>query len=251
VRHMAATMDERLAETFVELADTLVAGYDLMEFLQTLTERCVELLEVNAAGLLLADAGSGLQVVAASAEQARLIELFQIQLNEGPCLDSYRAGQAVIVSDIRTEPDAARWPRFAAAAHAAGFAAVHAIPMRLRDEVIGTMNLFSTAPGGLAPAVARAARTLVDVATIGILQERSIRRGEVLNEQLQGALNSRAIIEQAKGVLAQHGGLSVDAAFDRLRRYSRHRNQRLSEVARRIVDGDLDPDAFTTPTQQR
>jgi transcriptional regulator with GAF, ATPase, and Fis domain len=237
VRHMAATMDERLAETFVELADTLVAGYDLMEFLQTLTERCVELLEVNAAGLLLADAGSGLQVVAASAEQARLIELFQIQLNEGPCLDSYRAGQAVIVSDIRTEPDAARWPRFAAAAHAAGFAAVHAIPMRLRDEVIGTMNLFSTAPGGLAPAVARAARTLVDVATIGILQERAIHQQELVASQLQVALNSRVVIEQAKGILAERLQTTPDEAFLLLRRYARNHNHPLTQLATDVIHG--------------
>jgi transcriptional regulator with GAF, ATPase, and Fis domain len=237
VRHMAATMDERLAETFVELADTLVAGYDLMEFLQTLTERCVELLEVNAAGLLLADAGSGLQVVAASAEQARLIELFQIQLNEGPCLDSYRVGQAVIVSDIRTEPDAARWPRFAAAAHAAGFAAVHAIPMRLRDEVIGTMNLFSTAPGGLAPAVARAARTLVDVATIGILQERAIHQQELVASQLQVALNSRVVIEQAKGILAERLQTTPDEAFLLLRRYARNHNHPLTQLATDVIHG--------------
>jgi transcriptional regulator with GAF, ATPase, and Fis domain len=237
VRHMAATMDERLSRTFVELADTLVAGYDLMEFLQTLTERCVELLEVNAAGLLLADAGSGLQVVAASAEQARLIELFQIQLNEGPCLDSYRAGQAVIVSDIRTEPDAARWPRFAAAAHAAGFAAVHAIPMRLRDEVIGTMNLFSTAPGGLAPAVARAARTLVDVATIGILQERAIHQQELVASQLQVALNSRVVIEQAKGILAERLQTTPDEAFLLLRRYARNHNHPLTQLATDVIHG--------------
>ncbi|HEX5288665.1 MAG TPA: GAF and ANTAR domain-containing protein [Streptosporangiaceae bacterium] len=234
---MAATMDERLAETFVELADTLVAGYDLMEFLQTLTERCVELLEVNAAGLLLADAGSGLQVVAASAEQARLIELFQIQLNEGPCLDCYRVGQAVIVSDLRTEPDAARWPRFAAAAHAAGFAAVHAIPMRLRDEVIGTMNLFSTAPGGLAPAVARAARTLVDVATIGILQERAIHQQELVASQLQVALNSRVVIEQAKGILAERLQTTPDEAFLLLRRYARNHNHPLTQLAADVIHG--------------
>jgi len=237
VRGMAATMDERLSETFVELADTLVAGYDLMEFLQTLTERCVELLEVNAAGLLLADAGNALQVVAASTEQARIIELFQIQMNEGPCLDCYRDGQAVIVGDIRTEQAAARWPRFAAAAQAAGFAGVHAIPMRLRDEVIGTLNLFSIAPGGLDPAVARAARALVDVATIGILQERAVHQQELVASQLQVALNSRVVIEQAKGILAERLKMTPDEAFLMLRRYARNHNHPLTQLAGDVIHG--------------
>src|SRR5580692_8807113 len=185
---MAATVDERLAEAFVELADTLVAGFDLMEFLQTLTERCVELLEVDAAGLLLADSGGALRLVAASTEQARVAELFQIQNDEGPCLDSYRSGQPVIVPDITGDQAAARWPRFSAAAREMGFAAVHAIPMRLRDQVIGTLNLFGAAPHGLDPAVARAARALVDIATIGILQERASREQGIVAGQLQVAL---------------------------------------------------------------
>src|ERR1700730_690920 len=138
---MAATVDAGMAQTFVELADTLVAGFDLMEFLHTLADRCVELLEVDAAGLLLADARGALQLVAASTEQARVAELFQIQNDEGPCLDSYPTRQPVIVPDITTGEAAARWPRFAAAAGEMGFAAVHAIPMRLRDQVIGTLNL--------------------------------------------------------------------------------------------------------------
>ncbi len=210
---MAATVDERLAQAFVELADTLVAGFDLMEFLHMLTERCVELLEVDAAGLLLADARGALQLVAASTEQARVAELFQIQNDEGPCLDCYRTGQPVIVSDISAGHAAARWPRFAAAAKEMGFAGVHAIPMRLRDQVIGTLNLFRTAPDGLDPAVARAARALVDVATIGILQERAIREQELIAGQLQVALNSRVMIEQAKGILAERLRTTPDEAF--------------------------------------
>ena len=234
---MAATMDERLSATFVELADTLVAGYDLIEFLQTLTERCVELLEVDAAGLLLADAGEALQLVAASTERARIVELFQIQADEGPCLDCYRAGQAVIVSDIRAEQAGARWPRFAAAAQAAGFAGVHAIPMRLRDEIIGTLNLFSAAPGGLDPAVARAAQALVDVATIGILQERAIHQQELVASQLQVALNSRVLIEQAKGVLAERLEMTPDEAFTLLRRYARDHNYPLTQLADDVIRG--------------
>jgi GAF domain-containing protein len=241
---MAATVDERLAQTFVELADTLVAGYDLMEFLQTLTERCVELLEVDAAGLLLADAHGTLQLVAASTEQARIAELFQIQNDEGPCLDCFNTGQAVIVSDIRTEQASARWPRFALAAQEMGFAGVHAIPMRLREQVIGTLNLFRSAPNGLDPAVARAARALVDVATIGILQERAVHQQEVVASQLQVALNSRVMIEQAKGILAERLQTTPDEAFVMLRRYARDHNHPLTQLAGDVIRG-------TTPLVRR
>src|SRR6202046_4130149 len=233
----AATMDERLARTFVELADTLVAGYDLAEFLQALTERCAELLEVDAAGLLLADGTAALRLVAASTEQARVVELFQVQHRQGPCLDSFRTGQPVIVSDIGSAEAVARWPRFAPAARAAGFAGVHAIPMRLRDQVIGTLNLFSGAAGGLDPAVAQAARCLVDVATIGILHERALREKEVVAGQLQVALNSRVVIEQAKGILAERLQVTPDEAFVLLRRYARDRNYPLTELAGDVIRG--------------
>jgi transcriptional regulator with GAF, ATPase, and Fis domain len=234
---MAATVGERLAQTFVELADTLVAGYDLMEFLQTLTERCVELLEINAAGLLLAGADGTLRLVAASTEQARVVELLQLQHDEGPCPDSFRTGVAVIVSDIRSPAAVARWPRFAAAAAELGVAGVHSLPMRLRDQVIGTLNLFTRVPGSLEPAVARAARALVDVATIGILQERAIRERELVAGQLQTALNSRVVIEQAKGILAERLQTSPDEAFLLLRRYARNHNQALTELAGDVIRG--------------
>jgi len=234
---MAATVDERLAQVFVELADTLVAGFDLMEFLQTLTERCVELLGVDAAGLLLADSGGALRLVAASTEQARVMELFQIQNDEGPCLDCYRTGQVVIISDIGAEQALARWPRFAAAAREVGFAGVHAIPMRLRDQVIGTLNLFRGAVNGLDPAVARAARALVDVATIGILQERAVHQQEIVAGQLQVVLNSRVMIEQAKGILAERLEMTPDEAFVMLRRYARNHNHPLTLLAADVIRG--------------
>jgi transcriptional regulator with GAF, ATPase, and Fis domain len=234
---MATIVDERLAQTFVELADTLVGGFDLMEFLHMLTERCVELLEVDAAGLLLADGRGTLQLVAASTEQARVVELFQIQNDEGPCLDSYRTGQPVVVGDMAAADAAARWPRFAAAAREMGFAAVHAIPMRLREQVIGTLNLFGSAPDGLDPAVARAARALVDIATIGILQERAAREHELVTGQLQVALNSRVIIEQAKGILAERMRVTPDQAFIVLRAYSRTNNHPLTQLAGDVISG--------------
>ena len=234
---MAAIVDERLAQTFVELADTLVGGFDLMEFLHMLTERCVELLEVDAAGLLLADSRGKLQLVAASTEQARVAELFQIQNDEGPCLDSYRTGHPVIVPDIGAADAAVRWPRFSAAAREMGFAAVHAIPMRLREQVIGTLNLFSSTPHGLDPAVARAAKALVDIATIGILQERATREQGIVSGQLQVALTSRVIIEQAKGILAERLRVTPDEAFIMLRSYSRNNNRPLTQLAGDVISG--------------
>jgi GAF domain-containing protein len=197
----------------------------------------VELLEVDAAGLLLADSGGTLRLVAASTEQARVLELFQIQNDEGPCLDCYHTGQAVIVSDIQAGRATVRWPRFAAAAREMGFAGVHALPMRLRDQVVGTLNLFRIAPDGLDPAVAVAARALVDVATIGILQERAVHQQEVIAAQLQVALNSRVMIEQAKGILAERLQATTDDAFIILRRYARDHNRPLTQLAADVIGG--------------
>ncbi len=224
----------------MELADTLVAGFDLMDFLHTLTERCVELLDVDAAGLLLADGRGALRLVAASTEQARVAELFQLQNDEGPCVDCFRSGQVVSSSDAGAGDMAKRWPRFGPAAYQMGFAGVHAIPMRLRDQVIGTLNLFRTAPDGLDEASARAARALVDVATIGILQERAIRQQELVAEQLQAALHSRVMIEQAKGVLAERHRVTPDQAFLMLRGYARNHNRPLTMLASDVIRGTAD-----------
>jgi GAF domain-containing protein len=241
-----------LSEAFVELADTLVAGFDIIEFLHVLTDRSVQLLDASAAGLLLADPGGQLRVVAASSEQVRLVELFQVQNDEGPCLDCFRAGPPVAAADLRAE--SRRWPHFAAMASQAGFAAVQALPMRLREETIGALNLFRAAPGPFDPADVRIGQALADVATIGLLNERSLRRSETLNEQLQAALNSRVIIEQAKGKLAERLGLEMDEAFNILRSYARARNRGLSELSRAFIEGSEQlPDlkAGPPPSPQR
>src|SRR5271163_4421982 len=225
---------ELLSETFVELTDTLVAGFDVIDFLHVLTDRSVQLLDVSAAGLLLADPRGELRVVAASSEAARLLELFQLQADQGPCLDCFRSGQPVTSADLTADQS---WPRFAAAAAGAGFIAVQALPMRLRDQVIGALNLFRATPGDFDPASVRVGQALADVATIGLLHERSMRRSDVLNEQLQAALNSRVVIEQAKGKLAERLGLDMDEAFIVLRDHSRSSNRRLSEVALAFING--------------
>jgi GAF domain-containing protein len=229
-------MDQQLlSRTFVELADNLVADFDLIDFLRLLTDRCVDMLDVSAAGVLLADLNGELRVMAASDEQVRLLELFQLQNDEGPCLECFRHGIPVTVPDLATETG--RWPRFVAQAHQSGFAAVQAHPMRLRDDVVGALNLFRTSPGPFDPVDAPIAQALADVATISLLQQRSTDRSTVLNEQLQTALNSRVLIEQAKGKLAERLNVDMETAFTALRGYARAHNRRLSDLARAFIDG--------------
>jgi GAF domain-containing protein len=233
--------EQLLSRAFVSLADTLVADYDVIALLDQLVGHCAQLLAVDAVGLLLADARRELRVVATSSEDAELMEMLQLQADEGPCLECYRSGGPVSVPDL--DDTVERWPTFAAAvAQAGAFRSVHALPMRLRGEAIGALNLFHQVPGPLTATDLALAQALADVATIGILQERAIRRGEVLNEQLQVALNSRVIIEQAKGVVAQLLGLEMDAAFDVLRSHARQHSLRLVDVARATVHGELGPD---------
>jgi GAF domain-containing protein len=237
-------MDEqRLAATFVELADTLVADFDVIEFLYVLTHRCTQVLEVSAAGVMLADSSGTLRLLAASDEHTELLELFQLQNDQGPCFECFHSGQPVAVADLSAVED--RWPRFAAEARAQGIAAVHALPMRLREETIGALNLFGTVPGAVLTDT-RIAQALADVATIGILQQRAHSRAETVILQLQSALNTRVIIEQAKGVLAERTGTSIDDAFKALRDFSRAHSRRLSEVASAVVDNADDVAALTT-----
>jgi GAF domain-containing protein len=226
---------ELLSDTFVDLADTMVAEFDVIDFLHLLTDRSVALLGASAAGVVLADPRGELRVAAASSEQAELLELFQLQNDQGPCLECFRTGRPVTAGDL-TGP-APQWPRFAEAAVRSGFGSVEALPMRLRDQVIGALNLFRAEPGPLEAADVRIAQALADVATIGLLQERNVRRRETVAEQLQAALNSRVIIEQAKGKLAERRGIDMDRAFTMLREYARNTNQRLTDVARDFVTG--------------
>ena len=184
---------------------------------------------------MLADPRGELRVAAASSEEAGLLELFQLQNDQGPCLECFRTGQPVTATDLAGP--APRWPRFAQAATQAGFATVEALPMRLRGQVIGALNLFRAEPGPLDPADLRIAQALADVATIGLLQERNVRRRETVAEQLQAALNSRVMIEQAKGKLAERLSIDMDRAFTMLRDYARNTNQHLTDVARDFVDG--------------
>jgi len=228
-----------LADAFVGLADTLVDEYDVIDVLDRLVGHSVRLLAADAAGIMLVDVRGRLRVVASSSEESDWIELMQVQADEGPCVESVRTGRPVTVTELHDAE--ARWPRFAAAlrerpsADAGRFRSVHALPLRLRGKAIGGLNLFHTLPGPLPDADLRLGQALADVATIGILQERAIRHGEVLSRQLQHALDIRVVIEQAKGVLAQLGGVPMDVAFEHLRRHARSNRVLLGDVARRVV----------------
>jgi transcriptional regulator with GAF, ATPase, and Fis domain len=229
-------MSERnLTEVFVELADTLVDDFDLIDFLHRLTVRCVELLGVSTAGLLLTDQRGALRVVAASTEQTRLLELLQLQTDEGPCPECFHTGRPVAVTELAAAAD--RWPQFVAAARQIGIASVHALPMRLRTDVIGALNLFDTRPGALSADTIQLGQAMADVATIGLLQARAIRQRDTLAEQLQTALNSRVIIEQAKGVIAERRQLDMEQSFALLRSTARRTNRRLSDLSLDVVEG--------------
>lgn len=232
------TREQRINEAFVTVADTLVADYDVIDLVHTLVEVCTTLLAVDAGGLLLADEHGDLQLVASTSERADFVEIMQLAAGVGPCVDCYTSGKAVAVGDIAA--DGSRWPEFQAAAAQQKFVAVYATPLRLRGQVLGAMNLFSGSTGVLNPEDAAVAQALADVATIGILQERNIRESGVVAVQLQRALESRVLIEQAKGVLSAMGDMDVDAAFAALRTYARTNNLTLRDVAEGVTTRTLD-----------
>jgi GAF domain-containing protein len=234
------TREQRLSMTFVELADTLVDDFDVVDLMVLLTERSVELLDASAAGLLLADVDGSLRVMAATSEATGTVELFEAQNDEGPCRDCYHSGVPVSVADLSSETE--RWPRFSPVARSAGFRAAHALPLRLRGQVLGALNLFRTEPVPLSRPDIATGQALADVATISLLQSRALRDVQAVAEQLEEALHSRTTVEQAKGVIAERLGIGMDEAFSRLRRFARSRQSRLTDVAHEVVAGALLPE---------
>lgn len=224
------------ATTFLEIVDTLVGEFDVIDVLTSLASRCVELLDVAAAGILLADETGRLRVIGASTEQVQLLELFQLQSDEGPCLDCYRTG--LVVASERLDAESP-WPVFAAESLRVGFPSVCAVPLRLHDVVLGCLNLFMRDPVPLGALDVALARALADVASIAIVQDQATREAAVREGQLQHALSSRIVIEQAKGMLAEFAGVDMDHAFARLRSFARNRNRRLTEVAAELVAGSI------------
>jgi GAF domain-containing protein len=243
------TRQERIVGTFVELADAMVEDFDVAEFLHLLAERCVELLDCAEVGVLLADAAGALRVMASSSERTEALEVLQSQSEEGPCFECYHRGQQVFSEDLVA--DTGRWPTFAPAAVDKGFRSVYAVPLRVRLHALGAVNFFRNEPGLLASGDLPLGQGFADIAAIALTQQRAGRETRGVVEQLQHALTSRVVIEQAKGVIAERLRVSVDTAFVRLRTHSRAGNRGLSEVARDVVDGRLDPRDLAQPRQGR
>ncbi|MGP3999577.1 GAF domain-containing protein [Streptomyces sp. 8N706] len=241
--------ERRLAEIFVEVADSLVEDFDVIDLLHRLSARCVELLDVSAAGILLADAQGELQIIAASDEHTRLLELFALQHDQGPCVECYRTGTARTNIDLTRAEATVGWPRFAARAHETGYVTTHAIPLRLRDRIVGALNLFQNTPQRLGDDDIALAQALADVASIAILQQRTLEQSHIENSQLETALTSRILIEQVKGVLAERWNTSVDDAFAAFRSYARAHHLRLSDLAARIIAGDFDTTTIPAPAR--
>ena len=238
-----------LAEAFVGLADTLVDDYDIIELLHRLTTYCVRLLPIDAAGILLSDQAGELGVLASSTEQARNVQQFVVDSGEGPGAECFHQSREVAVADLRD--DGQRWPEFAAHAEKAGFRAVNSVPMRLRAQTIGALSLFRAEPGLLTAEDVRICQGLADMATISILQERALSQRTVLVEQLQFALTSRVVIEQAKGVLAERCRVDMGEAFTMLRKHARNNNLRLADVAKGVVAGTLELSQVPTTNPRR
>jgi GAF domain-containing protein len=235
------------AQTFVEIVDTLVGDFDVIEVLTLLTTRCVELLNAAAAGILLADGDGHLRVMGASTEEIELLELFQIQNDEGPCLDSFLTGEVVINPNVQT---GSPWPKFAVESVERGFPSVCAVPLRLKDVTLGCLNLFMSEPVLLPETDVALAQALADVASIAIVQDQATREAAIREGQLQHALNSRIAIEQAKGMIAERAGLDMNQAFNRLRTYARDHNRGLTEVAETLVAGSISVDALTATMRE-
>ncbi len=229
------TREALLVRTLVELADNLVDDFDVIDVLTVLSDRCVEVLDVDSAGVMLAAPGGALQVVASSSVAMRGLELFELQANEGPCVDCFVSGEPIVNLELTAVDD--RWPQFARRAVSDGFHSVHALPMHLRGVTVGALNMFRTASGPLDVKDVLAAQALADVATIAIIQHRASVDATVLNGQLSEALNSRIIIEQAKGKVSEASGLDMDRSFQRIRHHARNHNLRLTELARGIAEG--------------
>lgn len=232
-----SSYDERLLHTFVALADTLVADFDIVDLLQSLVDACGEHLQIAAAGILLSDGSGDLEVMASTSDASRLVELMQLSAESGPCIECFRTGESISVESIADAPE--EWSAFRDSALEHGFAAVDAVPLRLRDTTIGALNLLRAEAGPARPFDLVVARAFADVATIGILHERSIRETDVLTQQLQLALSSRVLIEQAKGVVSYTNNVPIDEAFAIIRNYARAHRLPLSEVAGRLVSRDL------------
>jgi GAF domain-containing protein len=242
---MNVTREADVVRVLVEMADTLVDDYDVVDLLTGLADRSVSMLGASAAGVMLASPAGSLGLVASSSEAMRLLELFELQSREGPCLDAFLTGEAVEIEVLQA--GAGRWPVFSAAAADAGFHSVVALPLRLRHVTLGALNMLNTSPDPMDEANIIVARAFADLAALSIVQHRASTEAQRVNQQLSSALNSRIVIEQAKGVISERAGVELAEAFSRLRAWARNHNLRLTDVAQSAVDATLDPQAWAPP----
>jgi GAF domain-containing protein len=235
-----AEQERTMLEAFVTLADSLVGDYEVNEFLRMLMERCAEVFEVTTAGVMLESADGHLRIAAALSAEMEELEQAEVDNEDGPCHEAYRTGEPVVADDLDTSDVADRWPRVVDRMREMGLKAVYAFPLRLRDDRIGALNLYRAAPGAFRDEDVRLAQAMADVATIGILQVRKLESAEQRAGQLQHALDSRVVIEQAKGIVSARRDVSVDEAFHAIRRHARSHGRNIHEVARSIIEEGAD-----------
>jgi GAF domain-containing protein len=243
------TRETRINSAFVAVADTLTTDFDVVDLLHTLVEQCTTILDADAGGLMLVDGGGRLQLMTSTSEGADLVEVMQLNADSGPCIDCFASGVAISVPDI--ERSGHRWPAFRKAAVQAGFLSVHATPLKLRGQIIGTMNLFGTRRGALSERDAAAAQALSDVATIGILQERLVREGAIVAEQLHRALDTRILVEQAKGIIAHSLSITMEESFAVIRTYARNNNFTIRSVAEGVSNRTLTAEGIASARHLR
>jgi AmiR/NasT family two-component response regulator len=231
----ASTREQMLLETLTVVADTLIDDFDVVEFLHELAERCAAICEAVDVGIVLVNDRPELVVMASTSERLHAIEALQLSAGHGPCLDAFVTGEVVTASS--REEIARRWPALAEGVRDTGYQSVHAVPLRLRRTTVGSLNFFRDREGRLELDDVIAAQTIADVATIGLVQERAIREAATARDQLQHALDSRVVIEQAKGVIAHRNGVDMETAWRMLRQRARSRQARVGDIARAVVDG--------------
>lgn len=233
--------EARIIDTLVELADILVTPFEPDDLLYRLVDSCLEVLDAQAAGVLLRDQSGELRAVTATSRDVKELEVFEVALSEGPSYEAFRSGEQVAVDDLANHGH--EWPNITSAAQRQGFAACYGFPLRWHDDTVGALNVFLTAAQApMSMSDQRAGRGLADIATIALLQGQRSSEADARTEQLQQALDNRVLIEQAKGLLGERHGLGAREAFERLRRYCRGHNLSLHQAAQEILEGRLDPE---------
>lgn len=241
-----AAREGRLVAALISMADTLVSNFDVVDLFHELVVSCTDLLDVAQAGLLLTDGNGVLGVAAASSQATGVVELLELENQGGPGTEAFSTGRPVHSGSLAGSEARHRWPEFGEAARAAGFSAVTAVPMRLRHQVLGALDLFLTDAEDLTDQDLMVAQALADLATIAIIQDRLTVDDRTVISQLRTALESRVVIEQAKGIVAQEADLTMDEAFARIRQHARNHNERLRDISAAVVSGDLAPPHLTS-----